>query len=61
MNQRETIDRIVRQQAAVRAFAAEQRAANAKDDRTLWMFPIGGVVAGAAIFAAGTMAAKLLG
>ena len=46
MNQQETIARLGRAQEETRKFAAEQRAFIANDARTLWPFPIGGMVAG---------------
>lgn len=61
MNQQETIARLGRAQEETRKFAAEQRVLIAKDARTLWPFPIGGMVAGAALFGAGMAFAKLIG
>ncbi|MBR1032295.1 hypothetical protein [Bradyrhizobium liaoningense] len=61
MNLHEKIARIDRAQEETRKFAAEQRAFIAKDARTLWLFPIGGMVAGAALFGAGMAFAKLIG
>ena len=61
INQQETIARIGAKQAAVRAFAAEQRASIAKDAQTLWLCPIGGMAAGAALFGAGAEFMKLIG
>lgn len=61
MNQQETIARLGRAQEEVRQFASEQDAPIAKDARTLWLFPIGGMVAGAALFGAGLAFMKLMG
>lgn len=61
MNLQEQIVRIDRAQEEARKFAAEQRALIAKDARRLWLFPIGGMVAGAALFGAGMAFMKLLG
>ncbi|MBR1128409.1 hypothetical protein [Bradyrhizobium iriomotense] len=61
MNLQERIAHIDRAQKETRKFAAEQRAPIAKDAQPLWPFPIGGMVAGAALFGAGMACAKLLG
>ncbi|MBR1131927.1 hypothetical protein [Bradyrhizobium iriomotense] len=61
MDQQEQVARIERMQEETRKFAAEQRVLIAKDARTLWLFPVGGMVAGAALFGAGMAFAKLIG
>lgn len=61
MNQQRRIAYIAQRQEEVRHFAAEQRALIAKDARTLWLFPIGGMVVGAALFGAGMAFTKLIG
>ncbi|MCS3895156.1 hypothetical protein M2171_004289 [Bradyrhizobium japonicum USDA 38] len=61
MHQQEQIARIDRAQEEIRKFAAEQRALIAKDARSLWLFPVGGMVAGAALFGAGMAFMKLMG
>lgn len=61
MNLQQQIARIDRVQDETRKFAAEQRASIAKDARTLWLFPVGGMIVGAALFGAGMAFAKLLG
>lgn len=61
MNQQAQIARIQRNQAEVREFVAEQHALTAKDARTVWMFPIGGMIAGASLFGAGAAFVKLIG
>ncbi|WP_038935958.1 hypothetical protein [Bradyrhizobium japonicum] len=61
MNLQERIARLDRAQEETRKFAAEQDALIAKDTRMLWLFPIGGMVAGAALFGAGMAFSKLIG
>lgn len=61
MDLQEQIARIDRAQEEIRKFAAEQPALIAKDARTLWLFPIGGMIAGAALFGGGMIFAKLMG
>ncbi|WOH76440.1 hypothetical protein RX330_15660 [Bradyrhizobium sp. NDS-1] len=61
MNLQQQIAYIERKQEDARRFAAEQRALVAKDARMLWPFPVGGMVAGAAVFGAGMVFAKLIG
>lgn len=60
MNLQAEIKRIAQRQEDVRRFSAEMRAASAKDARTLWMYPVGGMILGAAIFAAGMGFAKVI-
>ncbi|MGY4306407.1 putative membrane protein YedE/YeeE [Bradyrhizobium sp. USDA 4369] len=60
MDLQERIARIDRAQEETRQFAAEQDALVAKDARTLWLFPLGGMVIGAALFGAGMVFAKLI-
>lgn len=52
---------IEQRQREVRRFSAEMRALSVKDARTLWMYPVGGMILGAALFAAGMTFAKLIG
>lgn len=61
MNLAERIAYIESRQEDVRKFAAVMRAASAKDDRTLWIYPISGMIAGGALFGAGAAFMKLLG
>lgn len=61
MNLQEQITYIAQRQNEVRRFSAEMRAASAKDERTLWMFPIFGMITGGALFGAGAAFMKLLG
>ncbi len=60
MNLQEQVARIERQQDEARRFSAEMRAASAKDDRTLWIYPISGMIAGAACVAVGMVFARLI-
>jgi hypothetical protein len=67
MKQQAQIARIERQQAEVRAFVAEQRKFESDwndqcRDMALapWQFAIGGMIVGAALFAAGMALVKLL-
>ena len=55
------VARIEQKQTEVRTFVAEQRILSAKDARTLWLFPIAGMVVGPALFGAGAVFVKLLG
>ncbi|MHC2514604.1 hypothetical protein [Bradyrhizobium diazoefficiens] len=61
MNLKERIARIDRAQEETRNFSAEHHAFAARNARWIWLFPIGGMVAGAALFGAGMACAKLLG
>lgn len=59
MNLQEQIAYIEQRQEEVQRFSAEMRAASAKE-RTLWIYPISGMIAGAACVAVGMVFAKLL-
>lgn len=68
MNQQEQTARIAGMLKETRKFTAEQhklldkrRASVAMEDRTLWMYPVGGMLAGAVLFGAGMIFAKLVG
>ena len=61
MDLQEQIARIELKQVKVRAVVAEQHAFLAKDARAVSMFPVGGMIAGAALFGAGAAFMKLLG
>jgi len=54
------IDRIEQRQAEVRAFSEGQRALSERNNRTLWIFPAFGMVAGATLFGGGMVFATLL-
>ncbi|WP_425991079.1 hypothetical protein [Afipia sp. DC4300-2b1] len=61
MNLQEQIARIEQRQEEVRRCSAEMRATSAQDGRAVWIFPLGGIIAGAAIFGAGAVMMKVLG
>lgn len=61
MNLKDQIARTDRAQELTRKFAAEQRALIGKDGRRLWLFPIGGLVRGAALFGADMAFGSCLG
>lgn len=61
MDQQEQIVRINRLIEESQKFSAEMRLRAQKDDRQLWIYPISGMIAGAALFGAGAAFMKLLG
>lgn len=60
MDLKKEVARIESRQDEVRRFSAEMRASSAKDDRTLWIYLIGGMILGAACVAVGMVFARLL-
>lgn len=61
MTFQDCVAHIEQRQSEIRVFCAEQRALNARDSRTPWIYPLGGIAAGTTLFGAGMMFARLLG
>ena len=61
MNQQEQIARIQKNQADVRTFVAEQHKLSQAQTSEAWKLATGGMIAGAALFAAGMAFMRLIG